>query len=124
MQTTDICSFDISGNPASPVRYVLIIQSNVELGPKMIQFNIQFIMNSEIFIQSKNSFKSWSKIFKSIFNSRIWWKIIQNAQWSIICFICPKLELWLALCMYFSTLYALFSYFHLFFILCRTFYQT
>ena len=61
----------------SPVRYVLIIQSNVESGPKMIQFNIQFKMNSEIFIQSKNSFKSWSKVFNSIFNSRIWWTIIQ-----------------------------------------------
>ena len=42
----------------SPVQNILIIQSNVELGPKMIQFNIQFKMNSEIFIQSKNSFKS------------------------------------------------------------------
>ena len=42
----------------SPVWYVLIIQSNVESGPKMIQFNIQFKINSEIFIQSKNSFKS------------------------------------------------------------------
>ena len=42
----------------SPVRYVLIIQSNVESGPKTIQFNIQFKINSEIFIQSKNSFKS------------------------------------------------------------------
>ena len=39
--------------------------------------------------------------------------MIQNAQWSIICFICPKLELWLALCMFFffSTLYALFHIF-------------
>ena len=42
------------GGGGSPVRYVLIIHSNVELGPKMIQFK----MNSEIFIQSKNSFKS------------------------------------------------------------------
>ena len=63
------------------------------------------------------------KLVNSIFNSRIWWKIIQNAQWSIICFICPKLELWLALCMFFSTLFVCpFSHFHLFFILCRTFY--
>ena len=27
--------------PVSPVRYVSIIQSNIESGPKMIQFNIQ-----------------------------------------------------------------------------------
>ena len=27
--------------------------------------------------------------------------MIQNAQWLRVCFICPKLELWLALCMYF-----------------------
>ena len=46
-----------SGLEDSPVRYVLIIQSNVESGPKMIQFNIQFKINFEIFIQSENSFK-------------------------------------------------------------------
>ena len=38
---------------SSPVRYVLIIQSNIESGPKMIQFNIQFKTKFEIFIQSK-----------------------------------------------------------------------
>ena len=101
----------------------MIIQSNVESGPKMIQFNIQFKMNSEIFIQSKNSFKSKSKIFNSIFNSRIWWKMIQNAQWSRICFICPKLELWLALCMSFVHIVCPFSHFHQFFILCWTFFK-
>ena len=122
-QTWVIC-LPGSGVTASPVRYVLIIQSNIESGPKMLQFNIHFKIYFEIFIQSKNSFKSKSKIFNSIFNSRIWWKIIQNAQWSRICFICPKLELLLALLCLFSTLYALFSHFHLFFILCRTFYQT
>ena len=37
----------------SPVRYVSIIQSNIESGPKMIQFNIQFKTKFEIFIQSK-----------------------------------------------------------------------
>ena len=37
----------------SPGRYVSIIQSNIELGPKMIQFNIQFKTKFEIFIQSK-----------------------------------------------------------------------
>merc|ERR1719234_2330773 len=107
-----------SGLEDSPVRYVLIIQSNVESGPKMIQFNIQFKINFEIFIQSENSFKSKSKIFNSIFNSRIWWKIIQNAQWSRICFICPKLELWLPLCMYFFPHCMPLSHFHLFFIRC------
>ena len=59
----DVCgakAVGLGGHGAadSPVRYVLIIQSNVESGPKMIQFNIQFKINSEIFIQSKNSFKS------------------------------------------------------------------
>ena len=39
----------------SPVRYVLIIQSNIELGPKVIQFNIQFKIQSEKFIQLKNN---------------------------------------------------------------------
>ena len=38
---------------ASPGRYVSIIQSNIESGPKMIQFNIQFKTKFEIFIQSK-----------------------------------------------------------------------
>ena len=37
----------------SPGRYVSIIQSNIESGPKMIQFNIQFKTKFEIFIQSK-----------------------------------------------------------------------
>ena len=37
---------------SSPVRYVLIIQSNIELGPKMIQFSIQFKTKLDIFIQS------------------------------------------------------------------------
>ena len=48
--------------------------------------------------------------------------MIQNAQWSRICVFCPKLELWLALCMSFFHIVCPFSYFHLFFILCRTFY--
>ena len=48
----------ISPGSTSPVWYVLIIQSNVESGPKMIQFNIQFKIDFELFIQSKNSFKS------------------------------------------------------------------
>ena len=51
-------SRDVGTPCVSPVRYVLIIQSNVESSQKMIQFNIQFKMNSKIFIQSKNSFKS------------------------------------------------------------------
>ena len=34
----------------SPGRYVSIIQSNIESGPKMIQFNIQFKTKFEIFI--------------------------------------------------------------------------
>ena len=50
--------------------------------------------------------------------------MIQNAQWSRICFICPKLELWLALCMSFFHIVCPFSHFHQFFILFRTFYQT
>ena len=37
----------------SPGRYVSIIQSNIESGPKMIQFSIQFKTKFEIFIQSK-----------------------------------------------------------------------
>ena len=37
----------------SPDRYVLIFQSNIESGPKIIQFNIQFKTKFEIFIQSK-----------------------------------------------------------------------
>ena len=57
-QETSSSNSSHQATSASPVRYVLIIQSNVESGPKMIQFNIQFKMNSEIFIQSKNSFKS------------------------------------------------------------------
>ena len=50
----------------SPVRYILIIQSNVESGQKMIQFNIQF------------KIQSW--IFNSKFYSRNWTKVIQNAN--------------------------------------------
>ena len=42
---------------SSPVRYVLIIQSNIESGAKIIQFNIQFKTKFEIFIQSKNHSK-------------------------------------------------------------------
>ena len=49
----EVNELQLDYNPVtdSPVRYVLIIQSNVESGPKMIQFNIQSKMNSEIFIQ-------------------------------------------------------------------------
>ena len=50
--------------------------------------------------------------------------MIQNAQWSRISFICPKLERWLALCMSFFHIVCPFSHFHQFFILFRTFYQT
>ena len=49
--------------------------------------------------------------------------MIQNAQWSRICFICPKLELWLALCMSFVHIVCPFSHFHQFFILCWTFFK-
>ena len=50
--------------------------------------------------------------------------MIQNAQWSRICFICPKLEPWLPLCMSFFHIVCPFSHIYLFFILCRTFCQT
>ena len=40
----------------SPVRYVLKIHFFIEFGLKMIQFKIQFITKSKIFIQKKYSF--------------------------------------------------------------------
>ena len=49
--------------------------------------------------------------------------MIQNSQWSRVWFICPKLELWLALCMSFVHIVCPFSHFHQFFILCWTFFK-
>jgi len=40
----------------------LIIHSNIEWGPKIIQFNIQFKIKSEEFIQLKYSFNIQFKI--------------------------------------------------------------
>ena len=48
---------------SSPVRYVLIIQSNVESGLKMIQFNIQFNIWFQIFIQFDYSFNALLQLF-------------------------------------------------------------
>ena len=54
---------------ASPVRYVSIIQSNIESGPKMIQFNIYSI---------QNNFWNIHPIGKFI------QKIVQNIQFKIL----------------------------------------
>ena len=112
---------NVSRTNTSPVWYVLIIQSNVELGPKMIQFNTQLkiherkIHSTDEFIQHFVKNMQFNIKFKNV------GKIIQNAQWYVSSaqITAPA-----------SPFYALFhivcpfSYFHLFFILCGPFFQT
>ena len=96
--------FGVGWGWGSPVRYVSIIQSNIESRPKMNQFNIQFKTKFEIFIQSKIHSKICPKYSIQNFIQEIgkeWFKMPQKARNCLLhqtdshcCHVNPYLGAW------------------------------